>query len=150
MSEMTIFDSDNYIDPDAAREEYADLLEDVFGNPAHEISDDSIYIWLSDMEQSDWEDAISEIDGSLQGRRLLAHGSIGRWDGISYEIWTNPDLSERPKFAQTAWGVDYEKDRVSLADRANESKEVTNGMAQEHDETHQRDTKIPTHDETIV
>lgn len=78
--EITLYDRDNYIDEDLFAEEY----EAEFGQA---LSPEEALARMSDQDAIDFEDEVLNIDARLDGLdpggRILARGSMSRWNGTS-------------------------------------------------------------------
>lgn len=77
MSNKTIFDHWDYVDPDDWREE----IEESFGEDYENAPDDYKYSVLACYEESDYEDVKNNIAELVDGRKIIAVGSAECWNG---------------------------------------------------------------------
>lgn len=72
-----LFDHWNYLDA----EDFREMIEEDFGCPLDEISDDERWQWLSRIEEEDYEEEKSNIQSVIGTDRIIANGTAGLWNG---------------------------------------------------------------------
>lgn len=91
MSDKTVlFDHDNYIDDN----EWNEVLIEAFDRPIEEISDDEKWNYLYALEESDYNDIVSELDKAIDGRRLICQGTAQVWNGSAQGSFIAEDLRD--------------------------------------------------------
>lgn len=95
MAETTIYDWNDYIDPDQARIDYADILEYNFRVPADKLSDEQVYSYLNHIDRINWDDETSSLCSYMPtDMYVISRSNIGRSDSTSYGIELSVGFSD--------------------------------------------------------